>query len=83
MHEAVPFAVAEEGYDSVDGVEDAVEGDAFVPVEAGTDGIDQYPCYPLLEVFAGEHPHSDYTQCCCEGIGYGNGAVGQIVQDEI
>ena len=79
MHEAVPFAVAEEGDYGVEGVEDAVEGYAFVPVEAGAYGIYQDPDYPLLEIFAGEHPHAYYAQRCSEGIGDGDGAVGEIV----
>ena len=83
VHEAAPFAVAKEGDDGVEGVEDAVEGDAFVPVEAGADGINQYPGYPLLEVFAGKHPHSYYAQGCGEGIGNGDSAVGEIVEDQI
>ena len=83
MHEAEPFAVAEEGYDGVEGVEDAVEGDAFVPVETGTHGIDQYPGYPLLKVFAGEHPHAHYAQGSGEGVGDGDSAVGEIVENKV
>ena len=83
MHEAEPFAVAEEGNYGIEGVEDAVEGDAFVPVETGTHGIDQYPGYPLLKVFAGKHPHADYAQGRGKGIGNGDSAVGEIVEDQI
>ena len=83
MHEAEPFAIAEEGYDGIEGVEDAVEGYAFIPIEAGADGIDQYPCYPLLEVFAGEHPHAHYAQGSGEGVGNGDRAVGEIVENEV
>ena len=79
----MPFAVAEEGYDGVDGVEDGVERNAFVPVKAGADRIDHDPGYPLLKVFAGEHPHADYAHGCSEGIGNGDGAVGEIIEDEI
>ena len=83
VHKAVPFAVAEEGDYGVEGVEDAVEGDAFVPVEAGAYGINQDPDYPLLEIFAGEHPHAYYAQGGGEGIGDGDCAVGKIVEDHI
>ena len=83
LHEAAPFAVAEEGDDGVEGVEDAVEGDAFVPVEAGADGIDQYPGYPLLEVFAGKHPHSYNAESGSKGVGDWDCAVGEIVENQI
>ena len=83
MHQAEPFAVAEEGYDGVNSIEDGVEGDAFIPVKASADGIDQYPCDPLLEIFAGEHPHSDDAHGRSECIGNGDGAVGEIVEDEV
>ena len=83
MHQAEPFAVAEEGDDGVDGVEDGVEGNAFIPVEAGADGINQDPGYPLLEVFTCQHPHAYNAQGCGKGIGNRNGAVGEISQYEI
>lgn len=83
MHESEPFAVAEEGDDGIEGVEDAVERDALVPVKAGAYGIDQDPGYPLLEVFTGEHPHAYNAEGCGEGIGDGYGAVGEIVENQI
>ena len=83
MHEAEPFAVAEEGYDGIEGVEDTVKGYAFVPIQAGADGIDQNPGYPLLKVFSGQHPHAYNAEGSGEGVWNGNGAVGEIVQDEI
>ena len=83
VHKAEPFAIAEEGDNSVDGVEDSIEGYAFIPIETGADGIDQDPDYPLLEIFTGKHPHAYYAQGGGEGIGDGDCAVGKIVEDQI
>ena len=80
MHQAAPFAVAEEGDDCVEGIKDAIERDAFIPIQAGADSIYQYPGYPLLEVFAGQHPHAYYAQRSGEGIRDGDRAVGKIVE---
>ena len=58
-HLLAPHVVAVDGHDGVDGIEDAAAIDAFVDVEAGTDGIDHEPHPPLFDVLAREHPHGD------------------------
>ena len=83
MHKAEPFAIAEEGDNSVDGVEDSIEGYAFIPIETGADSIDQDPDYPLLEIFTGKHPHAYYTQGCGESVRNGNSTVCEIVKNQI
>ena len=83
MHQPTPFAVAEEGYDGVEGVEDTIEWNPFIPIETGAYGIHQYPCEPLLKILPRQHPHAYYAQGCGEGVGDGHSAGGPRVQYQI
>lgn len=83
MHEAEPFAVAAEGDDCVDGVEAGIEVYSFIEVKADAYGVDGNPYGPLLDVFAGEHPHAYDAEGSGEGVGHGDGAVGEIFENQV
>ncbi len=75
-HEASPFGVTEDGDDGVAGVEDGIKRAILVHVQAGTYRVNEYPCYPLLDIFTGEHPHCHYAQCRGECVVVGHCTVG-------
>ena len=81
-HLLAPHVVAVDGHDGVDGIEDAAAIDAFVDVEAGTDGIDHEPHPPLFDVLAREHPHGDDGERGGEGVDVGHSAVGTLAEED-